>query len=136
MNRKTMLIGANHLFLMFGTTVYVGVLWALHFFWYPSWEVMNVGNVQDHFILPTSAATKFFTIIVPIMFLCSGVMIRLGRVRDNRMVDMQLTNTKLVDRGVKMVMEKTGLSYEEANSLLSLHRSVRKAIDHFRLNQQ
>ena len=75
MNRKTMLLGANYILLMFGTTVYMGVLWALHYFWYPSWDVMNVGNVQDHFILPTSAATQFFTIIVPIMFLTSGVMV-------------------------------------------------------------
>ena len=62
MNKKTILIGVNHTFLMFGTTVYMGVLWALHYFWYPSWEVMDVENVQDHFILPTSAATDFFTI--------------------------------------------------------------------------
>lgn len=75
MNTKSMLIGINHILLMFGTTVYMGVLWALHFFWYPSWEVMNVGNVQDHFILPTSAATRFFTVVVPIMFLTSIIMI-------------------------------------------------------------
>ena len=72
---KRILVGINHGFLMFGTTVYVGVLWALHYFWYPSWEVMNVGNVQEHFILPTSAATEFFTIVVPIMFLCAIIMI-------------------------------------------------------------
>lgn len=59
----------------------------------------------------------------------TSVMIRLGRVRDNRMVDMQLSNTKLVDRGVRMVMEKTGLSYDEAERLLSEAGSVRKAID-------
>lgn len=75
MNKKQWLIGINHVLLMFGTTVYMGVLWALRFFWYPSWEVMNTGNVQDHFILPTSAATEFFTIVVPIMFLTSLVMI-------------------------------------------------------------
>ncbi len=50
MNRKTILTGVNHTLLMFGATVYMGVLWALHYFWYPSWEVMNVSNVQDHFI--------------------------------------------------------------------------------------
>jgi hypothetical protein len=75
MNRKSILIGINHTLLMFGTTVYMGVLWALHYFWYPSWNVMNVDNVHDHFILPTSAATEFFTIVVPVMFLTSGVMI-------------------------------------------------------------
>jgi N-acetylmuramic acid 6-phosphate etherase len=59
----------------------------------------------------------------------TSVMIQLGRVRDNRMVDMQLSNEKLVDRGSRMVMEKTGLSYEEAKSLLIEYGSVRQAID-------
>ncbi len=61
----------------------------------------------------------------------TSVMIQLGRVRDNRMVDMQLSNEKLVDRGSRMVMEKTGLPYEEARSLLIEYGSVRQAIDSF-----
>jgi len=59
----------------------------------------------------------------------TSVMIKLGRVRDNRMVDMQLSNEKLVDRGVKMVIEKTGLNYEESKALLLEKGSVRHAID-------
>ena len=59
----------------------------------------------------------------------TSVMIRLGRVKDNRMVDMQLSNDKLVDRGVHMVMEKTGQSYEQAKKLLLEKGSVRGAID-------
>lgn len=59
----------------------------------------------------------------------TSVMIKLGRVQGNKMVDMQLSNTKLVDRGTKMVMEKTGLSYEEANALLLEKGSVRAAVD-------
>jgi N-acetylmuramic acid 6-phosphate etherase len=59
----------------------------------------------------------------------TSVMIKLGRVRDNRMVDMQLSNEKLVDRGVKMVIENTGLSYEESKALLLEKGSVRSAID-------
>lgn len=59
------------------------------------------------------------------------VMIQLGRVKGNRMVDMQLSNNKLIDRGTKMVMEHTGLDYEAANRLLSEQGSVRKAIDAF-----
>lgn len=69
------LLTINHCFLMFGVTVYVGVLWALHYFWYPSWEVMTVDVVQDHFIKPTSAATDFFWIVVPLMFLTNAVLI-------------------------------------------------------------
>jgi N-acetylmuramic acid 6-phosphate etherase len=56
-------------------------------------------------------------------------MIRLGRVKGNRMVDMQLSNDKLVDRGTRMVMEATGLDYELSNDLLQEYGSVRKAVD-------
>ena len=58
----------------------------------------------------------------------TSVMIKLGRVKGNRMVDMQLSNNKLIDRGTKMVMEATGLDYAQANELLRVHGSVRKAI--------
>jgi N-acetylmuramic acid 6-phosphate etherase len=57
------------------------------------------------------------------------VMIQLGRVKGNKMVDMQLSNNKLIDRGTKMVMEALKITYEEANELLKQHGSVRKAID-------
>jgi len=60
--------------------------------------------------------------------LSTSVMIKLGRVKGNRMVDMQLTNDKLVDRGTKMVMEQLSISYEKANELLLKHGSVRKAV--------
>ncbi|WP_153796089.1 N-acetylmuramic acid 6-phosphate etherase [Foetidibacter luteolus] len=59
----------------------------------------------------------------------TSVMIQLGRVEDNRMVNMQLTNEKLVDRGTKMVMEKLGIEYEAAKALLLKHHSVKKAVD-------
>ena len=59
----------------------------------------------------------------------TSVMIKLGRVKGNRMVDMQLSNNKLIDRGTRMVMEGLNLPYEEANELLKKHGSVRKAIE-------
>lgn len=66
-------------------------------------------------------------------------MIRLGRVKGNRMVNMQLTNQKLVDRGTRMIMEELSLAYEEAKHLLLLHGSVKQAVDSYhrewRLNQ-
>jgi N-acetylmuramic acid 6-phosphate etherase len=62
--------------------------------------------------------------------LSTSVMIQLGRVRGNKMVDMQLSNRKLVHRGTTMVMQQTGLSEEEAQRLLLEHGSVRKAVDH------
>ncbi len=57
------------------------------------------------------------------------VMIQLGRVKGNKMVDMQLTNQKLIDRGTRMIMEKTSLSYQEAQALLLAKGSVRKALE-------
>ena len=59
----------------------------------------------------------------------TSVMIKLGRVLDNRMVDMQLSNDKLVDRGVKMILDKTKLSYEDAKSLLLDKKSVRNVLN-------
>lgn len=60
----------------------------------------------------------------------TSVMIGLGRVEDNRMVHMQLTNEKLVDRGTKMLMERLQLSdYEHAKSLLIKWGSVKKAVE-------
>ncbi len=56
----------------------------------------------------------------------TSTMIQLGRVKGNKMVDMQLTNRKLVERGTRMIVEETGLPKEEARRLLLLHRSVRK----------
>jgi len=60
-------------------------------------------------------------------------MIRLGHVKGNKMVDMQLTNAKLVDRGTRMIMDETGIvNYEEAKELLMTHGSVRKAVDFYK----
>jgi N-acetylmuramic acid 6-phosphate etherase len=65
----------------------------------------------------------------------TAVMIQLGRVEDNKMVNMQLTNIKLVDRGVKMVMEQLSLNnYEVAKDLLLKHGSVKKAVEAVKLN--
>lgn len=59
----------------------------------------------------------------------TSVMIRLGRVKGNHMVDMQLTNKKLVDRGTRMIMEETGLTdYAEAKQMLLQYGNVRAAI--------
>jgi N-acetylmuramic acid 6-phosphate etherase len=61
------------------------------------------------------------------------VMIQIGRVEDTKMVNMQLTNTKLVDRGTKMLMTETGITdYEKAKELLLRHGSVKKAVNAYR----
>ena len=64
--------------------------------------------------------------------LSTAVMIKLGRVKGNKMVDMQLSNNKLVDRGTRMIMEELSVSREEAENLLKAHGSVRKVIDFIR----
>ena len=60
------------------------------------------------------------------------LMIRLGRVKGNKMVDMQLANNKLVDRAEKMLMNELKISLEEAKKLLQKHNSVRKSIENFK----
>lgn len=61
----------------------------------------------------------------------TATMIRLGKVKGNKMVDMQLSNNKLVERGVKMIMSEIPVDYEKASKLLEKHGSVRKAVDYF-----
>jgi N-acetylmuramic acid 6-phosphate etherase len=58
----------------------------------------------------------------------TSAMIQLGRIKGNRMVDMQLSNNKLVDRGTKMIMDELNIEYKKASALLKKHGSVRKAI--------
>lgn len=59
----------------------------------------------------------------------TAVMIKIGRVEDNRMVNMQLSNQKLIERGTKMVMEATGLSAEESQRVLLQYGSVKEAVE-------
>jgi N-acetylmuramic acid 6-phosphate etherase len=61
----------------------------------------------------------------------TSTMIKLGRVKGNKMVDMQLTNAKLVERGSRMISEELGLGMDESKRLLLLHGSVRNVLDHF-----
>ena len=62
--------------------------------------------------------------------LTTSVMIKLGRVKDNKMVDMQLSNNKLVDRGTKMIVERSNIEYDQAKELLLKYGSVRAALKH------
>ena len=65
----------------------------------------------------------------------TAVMIRLGHVKGNKMVDMQLTNKKLVDRGTRMIMAETQIEdYEYAKALLLQFGNVRGAVEHY-MNQ-
>ena len=61
----------------------------------------------------------------------TSTMIKLGRVKGNKMVDMQLSNNKLLDRAVKMIMDELGVSVDYALKLLEKHQSVREAIESY-----
>lgn len=62
----------------------------------------------------------------------TATMIQLGRVKGNKMVDMQLSNDKLVDRGVRMIMGEIAVDYQKASELLKEFGSVRKAVDNYK----
>ncbi|HSJ69173.1 MAG TPA: N-acetylmuramic acid 6-phosphate etherase [Anditalea sp.] len=64
----------------------------------------------------------------------TSVMIKLGKVKGNKMVDMQLSNEKLVKRGTRMIMEETGVDEEKAKHMLMTYGSVRSAVNHYKGN--
>lgn len=95
-------------------------------------EIPIVAVVGPEFVtgstrMKAGTATKLI-----LNMISTAVMVRLGHVRGNRMIDMQLTNSKLIDRGTRMIMEETGLKdYDRARGLLLEYGSVRKAVDSF-----
>lgn len=66
----------------------------------------------------------------------TSLMIKLGKVKGNKMVDMQLSNQKLVDRGTRMIMSEIEIPYELAQELLKAHGSVRKAVEFYKEKQK
>lgn len=64
----------------------------------------------------------------------TATMIKLGRVKGNRMVNMQLTNKKLIDRGARMIMEELDLPYNQAKNILLLHGGVKEAVESYKNN--
>ncbi len=72
---KNKLIALSHGYYFWGTSIYVGLLWSLHFIFYPSWTSISPESVEAHFLVPVNAATDFFTIVVPGMLLTGLVMV-------------------------------------------------------------
>ena len=62
----------------------------------------------------------------------TSLMIKLGRVKGNKMVDMALSNSKLIDRGVRFVSDELKIDYSEAKKLLKKSNSVRQAIEKYK----
>lgn len=64
----------------------------------------------------------------------TATMIKLRRVKGNRMINMQLTNKKLIDRGARMIMEELDLPYNQAKNILLLHGEVKEAVESYKNN--
>lgn len=65
----------------------------------------------------------------------TATMIKLGHIKDNKMIDIQITNDKLKDRAVRIIQKSLNVSYLRASDLLKLHKSVRKAIKSQKSNE-
>jgi hypothetical protein len=72
---KETLLLVNALYFLFGATMYIGTMWVLKWFLYPTWETLTPDNVNDHFGTPTIRATKFFPVVVPPMFVSGAVLV-------------------------------------------------------------
>src|SRR5690606_5925372 len=73
---KKTLIDINNAYIFFCASIYLGLFWSLHFFWFPNYpSTLNVSNYFDAIIPQTTTATKFFFITIPVMALAIGVML-------------------------------------------------------------
>lgn len=72
---KAILLALNHAYIFFCASLYVGLFWSLNFFWFPSYRELQVGNYVDQIIPQTTAATRFFVVLISIMALAIAVML-------------------------------------------------------------
>ncbi len=86
-------------------------------------------NVGPEFVTGSTRMKSGTSQKLVLNMISTALMIRIGRVKGNKMVNMQLSNDKLVDRGTRYVMEGLGVGYETAEALLKKHGSVKKALD-------
>ncbi|MFE5190077.1 hypothetical protein [Streptomyces sp. NPDC056628] len=68
------LLLVNALYFLFGATMYMGTMWVLRLFLYPTWRALTPENVDVHFGVPMTLATRFFTVVVLLMFI-SGIVL-------------------------------------------------------------
>lgn len=86
-------------------------------------------NVGPEFLTGSTRMKSGTSQKLVLNMISTGLMIRVGRVKGNKMVNMQLSNTKLVDRGTRYIMEELGLDYDDAEKALIKYGSVKLAID-------
>ncbi|MBD0778793.1 N-acetylmuramic acid 6-phosphate etherase [Maribacter sp. ANRC-HE7] len=86
-------------------------------------------NVGAEFVTGSTRMKSGTSQKLVLNMITTALMIKIGRVKGNKMVNMQLTNTKLVDRGTRYLVEDLGIDYDAAEMLLKKHGSVKKALD-------
>ena len=86
-------------------------------------------NVGPEFVTGSTRMKSGTSQKLVLNMISTALMIKIGRVKGNKMVNMQLSNTKLVDRGTRYLVEGLGVGYDEAQVLLKKHGSVKKALD-------
>ncbi|HUH48151.1 MAG TPA: N-acetylmuramic acid 6-phosphate etherase [Arenibacter sp.] len=86
-------------------------------------------NVGPEFVTGSTRMKSGTSQKLVLNMISTALMIRIGRIKGSKMVHMQLSNNKLVDRGTRYIVEELKISYEEAEILLKKYGSVRKAID-------
>ncbi len=91
-------------------------------------EISMEINVGPEFVTGSTRMKSGTSQKLVLNMISTALMIRIGRVKGNKMVNMQLSNDKLVDRGTRYIMEGLGIGYEEAEDLLKKHGSVKKAL--------
>ncbi len=92
-------------------------------------EIPIAVNVGPEFLTGSTRMKSGTSQKLVLNMISTALMIKVGRVKGNKMVNMQLSNTKLVDRGTRYIVEALGISYSKAEALLKEHGSVKKAID-------
>jgi N-acetylmuramic acid 6-phosphate etherase len=92
-------------------------------------EIAIAVNVGPEFVTGSTRMKSGTSQKLVLNMISTALMIRIGRVQGNRMVHMQLTNSKLVDRGTRYIVESLGLSYEQAGAALKEYGSVQKALE-------
>lgn len=86
-------------------------------------------NVGPEFLTGSTRMKSGTSQKLVLNMISTALMIRIGRVKGNKMVNMQLSNIKLVDRGTRYIMEELGLNYEAAEKALKKYGSVKRAVD-------
>ncbi|AIY14067.1 N-acetylmuramic acid 6-phosphate etherase [Cellulophaga baltica] len=96
-------------------------------------EIPIAVNVGPEFVTGSTRMKSGTSQKLVLNMISTALMIKIGRVRGNKMVNMQLSNDKLVDRGTRYLVEALAISYDEAEKLLKIHGSVHDATEAYKV---